>query len=313
MDNLLVKGWLMILIRVFVIGVGGVFTNLEWKTFDLRPRIRAIISTIMFLGLAALGLFLCPPLLAQTLLPWTDKPPMTGPGLATPDTVVVRSFASGNLRGVTTGTTDASSANGSIGISIAWPRVTVAGVINVATSAKRLTSDFGQTILSPATGTGFRSGVLELRIANLFQTFAGPLGLHIYVSASSNSWSSSSDTTHAPTAAVTGLSALAYRHIATASGDNRVSFGLEAGLSIRNLSGDIVGDDSLRTALLGTRQRTFGGLEGGMTISVNKVTAAVQLYYYLPRGVKGVGRVQITTGLSIQADLFTFRSTPEDR
>jgi hypothetical protein len=244
---------------------------------------------------------------AQTLLSWAEKPPLH-------DTVTVRTFANGNIRGIATGSdTSVSTANGSVGVSMEWSRVTLAGVINVATSAKRLTADFGQSLLSPASGTGFKSGVLEVRFANYLHSFLGPLGLHIYASASSSTWRSNVDTTHSSNAAVTGLGVLLYRQVAAAQGDNKVSFGLEAGGSIRHLSGDIVEDKPLRTELLGSAARTFGGLEGGMTIAVNKVTAAVQLYYYWPRKVAGVSRVQITTGVSLQADLFSFKSSPEDR
>ena len=250
---------------------------------------------------------------AQTLSSMTGAPPGRDTA-AHRDSVVVRAFASGALRAVATGgTSETNSADGSVGINLAWPRYSVNAVIGVSSSAKPLTRGFGASLLNPASGTGLKSGLLDVLFRDRLNTFVGPLGLHLYVSASSRLWSGSTDTTEGKDATVIGLGALLSRQIAVSSGDNRVALGIDLGLSLRKISGDISDHDSLRTALLGSPREWFCGIEAGMATSVNKITAAIQLYYYWPRHVQGVGHWQMTTGVSVEAELFSFRSLPENR
>ena len=243
---------------------------------------------------------------AQTLSSMTGIPPDSG-------SLAVKAFLSGALRSVATGgTSETNSADGSVGIDLTWPKCSVSAVISVAGSAQPLTSGFGASLLNPASGTGLKSGLLDLRIRHPFGSFADSIGLHLYASASSRLWSGSTDTTEGRNATVLGLGALLSRRIAASNGENRVVLGIELGVSARKISGDIADADSLRIALLGSTQRWFAGFEAGMATSVNRITAAIQLYYYLPKHVQGVGRWQMTTGISVEADFFSFRSHPEN-
>jgi hypothetical protein len=245
------------------------------------------------------------PLQAQTLLA-PPKPADSG-------TIDVAAFASGNIRGMVTGNDSLTSgANGALGVQLTTPRYTVSALINVAAAGSMLTSGFAKSLLSPASGSSLRSALLELRLP-AGKTFSGTWGWHIYASASASTWRSPTDDTRQAAASVTGLGVLLYRQVAATKDDNSVSVGIEGGLSIRNLSGDIISDEALRRELLGTSTRTFWGFEGGMTVGVNKATAAIQLYYYFPNNAPGLGRVQITTGLSLSADLFSFKSSPPSR
>jgi hypothetical protein len=243
---------------------------------------------------------------AQTLSSWVGPAPIG-------DTVIARAFATGTLRAVATGkTSETNTADGTVGVNLSWATLSIGAVINVATSAQPVTSGFAQSLLSPGSGTGFKSGILELRRRNVLRSPIGPIGLHAYFSAASRPWSSGTDTTNTT---VLGLGTLLYRQVEAASRDtSRIGFGIEAGVSLRDISGDIAssGADSLRAALLGSRTRLFIGFEGGMTITVNKLTAAIQIYHYFSP-VQGVGHWQLTTGVSLQADVISFKSHPEDR
>lgn len=239
---------------------------------------------------------------AQTMSSFTGPPPPA-------NMVIVRASASGTLRAVASGgSSETNSADGSVGLTLIWPRRAITAVVNVATSTSPLTSGFAQSLLNPATGTGLKAGLLDYRARNALRMF----GLHSYISAASRVWQSPSDSTHRQTATIWGVGALAYKQVEVSSPDtaNRVALAVEFGLSLRNISGDLGGDKALRTEVLLTDRRWFYGFEGGMSTSINRITAAIQMYYYMPR-VQGIGRWQMTTGLSIQADLFSFRNRPE--
>ena len=252
-------------------------------------------------------------LTGQSLVSFAGPPPAE-------NLVIVRALASGSLRAVASGgSSDADNADGSIGINLVWPRRSLTAVINVATSNAQLTSGFAQSLLNPATGAGFKSGLLDYRISGALRlpkilVRIPRLGLHSYISVSSRIWQSPSDTTRHASATIWGVGVLAYKQVEVTSPDtaNRVSLSVEFGVSLRELSGDIVGDHALRGELLNTDHRWFYGFEGGMSTSINKITAAVQMFWYIPR-VQGIGRWQMTTGLSLQADVFSFRNRPESR
>ncbi len=241
------------------------------------------------------------PLAAQTLLPYAVKP-------VGKDTVLVAAFATGNLRGVATGSDTASgAANGALGVRLAKHGFAVAATINVAASETIVTGGFAQNILNPASGAGLRSGLLDLRVPGiLWRGREGEAGLHVYVSASAATWRNPNDTAQQSAASVLGAGAMLYWQAAAMKDSNTVAIGFEAGLSYRKLSGDIADDEPLRRALLGTGTRNFGGFEVGASVVINKLTAAIQGHWLLPAHVPGVSHFQVTTGLSLQSDLFSF-------
>ena len=237
---------------------------------------------------------------AQTLSSFVSK-------FSAGDTLTATAFASGDVRGLATGETDDSeSANGALGLSVSSNHVASVGAINVASTLQTIDKDFAAVLLSPSNGKALRSGLAEVRLQQLF----GKQGLHAYGCVSSSEWVQEEASLNAT---VVGAGALIYRQLGLEDDSrNKVQFGLEGGIAIRSILGDAASSDSLREVFLGSDRTNFVGLELGMNILVNRVSAGVQFYFFPGRDVEGVTGGQVTTGISIRGDLFSLRGGRQD-
>jgi len=94
----------------------------------------------------------------------------------------------------------------------------------------------------------------------------------------------------------------------------RVFAAVDIGLSARHVLGDIASpdNDSLRTALLGTPRRRFGGLELGLSAQINSVRADITYYYYRRGAANGLFGGQIIAGFGIQSNVFSGALKPRN-
>lgn len=235
-------------------------------------------------------------------------------------------FADGNIKGAASGeSVEGPVGTGSIGIAISRRNAFWTAMVAVASSSDTVSEGFGAAILSPGSGKRLYSGVLDLRKT---ASLAGrKLRLHGYVMSSKSSWRLTTapetlavngtptvvvDTT-VHDAVIFGAGLLHYWDIVDGYvGDNYVSLKVEAGASLRWLTGDIVDQRDLLSRNLGTPKRHFGGFEGGMQISFGRVTGAIQVYWlrliHSDRAeVVGLTHGQIIGALSVAGDIFRGR------
>ena len=221
------------------------------------------------------------------------------------DSAMVFVFADGNVKGLVSNTeNNQTSTTGAIGISVIKKNITWNASINIASTIDTLNSDFGSIILNPSSGKQFTSGLLEFYARNLIKKYN--IGFHGYASGSSSNWSKN-DTTKA--ASIFGLGALmTYDIVNSSTGENEIAFGFEFGPSYRGVFGNISNDEQFYENILGTKGQHFLGLEGGLNIRFNHITAGIQGYllYDVEQGHKidGVTSFQITGGISISGSIF---------
>ncbi len=245
-------------------------------------------------------LFITTSLPAQSLLSWVDKK------MGNDKKAYITFFASGNIKGVATGNKeDFLSANGAIGLNLGLEDLSITGSINFASTIDTLQNSFSNAFFNPANGISLQSGLLDFRWAKTLGSF----GVHSYGSFSSSNWTKD-DQSKAVT--VAGLGLLIYKKISASQEYNKVSFGYEFGVSCRGLLGDLAFNSDIQNNLIGTKTRFFGGFEGGLSIQVNNLEAAMQFYYYLGPHISGLTGGQITTGVSLNTDLFTFTSSVDN-
>lgn len=209
-------------------------------------------------------------------------------------------FADGNIRGVATaGSKESTTGTGSLGIALSSPKITVSAQVTVLSTVDTLRNEVGATILSPLSGKSFQSGLLDLRVRNVFKKLH--LGLHGYLGASKSVWAQ--DT--AARASVLGTGGLtAFWSEEGKVSDNPVGLLIEAGVALRRIGGDIGSAKSLRESMLGTSERTFPGLEGGVQISFNSITAGIGVYWFSGKGVNGLTGGQLAAGMTVRGDIF---------
>jgi hypothetical protein len=218
------------------------------------------------------------------------------------DSTFVEVFADGNLRGLMANTSDGSAAaTGALGISVRRPNIIWNGFINIASTIDTLSEDFGSIILNPATGRNLSSGLVEAFVKTKHK-----IGQHYYMSASSSYWKSDSVT---KSATIIGMGALGTLEILNGlSGQNDLYFGVEFGLSYRGISGNVTNNEEYYKKTLGTSGRHFAGLEGGLVIKFNQVTAGLNLYWLHDlKGkakIDGISSVQLTAGIKISGAFF---------
>lgn len=224
-------------------------------------------------------------------------------------TTQVLVFADGNIKGAASGApSDGPVGTGSLGVSLQRGQTHWTASIAVASTSDTITSGFGASLLSPASGKRLFSGLIDLR------TMLRNQPLHIYLTSSKSTWrmTNSANDTISLDAVMFGAGALRYWDLANGYvGDNYVALRLEAGGAMRWMTGDIVDSTAnvFRKQNLGTQKRHFAGIEGGMQISFGRVTAATQVYYLRTVGrlksqVRGLTRGQIVAGLSVAGDIF---------
>lgn len=228
------------------------------------------------------------------------------------DSLYITVFADGNLRTIATQNAE-QEATAALGISILrgdssqW-----AAEISVASTIDTLRANFAKAILIPgASGGAFQSGVLDVRIFRFFDFVGGIVeettwGLHAYAAASNSAWETSEEAISVSTVAA-GLMAFT-ELVKRQLGGNGVSLSVEGGLSVRYLGGDVGSFREDVEALIGSRGRSYVGLEGGMQIQFNQISASLQFYklWDLEEGqtVRGLTGLQVVAGIGVQVNIF---------
>jgi hypothetical protein len=241
-------------------------------------------------------------------------------------------FADGNVRNVVSENGDATSPSGALGMTYRGTRFVVSGLVNVASRVDTVTREFGASMLPPAAGQAFNSGLLDVRLAHVLRGRAGcppsggsyrcRVGAHGYLSASQARWATAQDadgTTRAATNVPiwgTGLG-LYYNFFngrlsapatdpssedPTARRTQSASMTLDVGFVSRSIRGDFSADRETRQRLIGTTRTTFPGFEVGLGLRYNEINAGLT-YYRMAGTVPGFSRGQVVAGVSLRATL----------
>jgi len=218
------------------------------------------------------------------------------------DSAYVEIFADGNIQGLVQNSENAPDAiaNGTLGISVTKKNIIWVASVNIASTTDTVSSGFGNIVLNPASGKSFTSGSLEVFRKNMFNLWDKSIGISGYASASSSKWSIG-DTTKAASVVGLGLT-LVNDIIQSTKGSNTVGLGFDVGLSYRGIYGDISNSESIYQKAIGSTGRHFIGLEGGLEIKFNKITAGLRGYALLNNkgdNVDGITSFQITGGITI--------------
>lgn len=224
------------------------------------------------------------------------------------DSAYVSIFVDGGIQGVVSNSEKSSDAvaSGALGISVVKKNVIWVASVNIASTTDTISSGFGSIILTPASGKSLTSGVLEFLLEEPFKIASKPIGIHAYASASSSKWLIT-DTTKASTVFGLGLT-FVNKVIDATKGDNSVYLGFEVGPTYRGIFGDISNNRNLYEKALGTQGKHFLGIEGGLKIRFNKITAGIQgfLLYDIEnkKRIDGVTSFQITGGITISGAFY---------
>lgn len=213
-------------------------------------------------------------------------------------------FADGDVRGlISNDSEDQTSTTGSIGVTVIKNKTVWTACINIASTIDTLKSDFGKVVLNPSSGKRFTSGLVDFRAYG-----ENNKGFHAYISGSSSYWKLEKTT---KSASVLGIGALMSYDIipySAAKNENEIAFGIEGGLSYRAILGNISLDNLHLQESLGTKGNHFLGVEMGIYIKFNQVTAGIQGYILRDlecnEKVDGITSFQITGGISISASIF---------
>jgi len=238
----------------------------------------------------SLSLLLAAPLAGQSLLSIASS--------VGDDSVTVTVFADGTARAALTEKGDDSGGGtGALGLRLALKGWALAANVAVASSVDTLRSGFGSSILYPGGGRS-PAGLVEFYKDTLW---GSPVGLHSYVSVSQAIWAAD---TLAMRVGVLGMGILASYSVGGAGGGESYGMRFEGGLSYRSIGGDVSSRGQLRMAMLGTRDTNYPGVELGVHITANHVTAGVQAYFLADakdhKQVDGLTRFQMIFALRIE-------------
>lgn len=253
------------------------------------------------------------------------EPPSQPPGEPPRNPVTILIFADGNIRkSVSEATGQSTAAAGEDGgdavARLGLGKVngqtgeTWSGVVTVASTSKRIESDFIANVLAPGTGAGFHSGLLEYRTPR--RNFGGRhprfkraflKDWHLYTAVAASDW----DSAGTPIRAVLfGLSALrVFTPISNKVGGSRVGLSIELGPSMRIIGGDVTltRHKQFRSTAVGSTKNTFIGVELGMQIYIQDIAASLQLYRFAKGDaeVAGLTRTQLLASVNVRAPLFS--------
>lgn len=216
------------------------------------------------------------------------------------DSMIVNIDAQGSIKGLVSNQTSNQETTGSLSISIISDKVIYYALVNVASTIDTIKSNYSSSILNPTSGKALTSGLFDIQIKKLFWNW----GLHIYASGSSSNWAFH-DTIKS--ASVVGVGALFSQPIIPwdwNSGPNMVQCLVEVGPTFRLISGNVISNRAFYQKMLGTDQNVFGGLEGGLKIVFNQITAGIQAYWLFGKNVEGITSIQLTGGISISGSIF---------
>lgn len=231
-------------------------------------------------------------------------------------------FASGAVRDVASNASNPSAVTGALGLRYRGEVFVVAGLVNVASKEDTIRSDFGASLLPPASGHALNAGLLDIRAprwpsagimdhcaqADRQDDIRCHVGLHGYVSTASARWATALDTAGGVIASRVvptwgmGLG-LSYSFVnGVLTDDTRVALVLDAGVATRHIRGDITAMDSVRASLLGADTKNFIGGEFALNMQYNTIQAGIT-YYYMSGDIDGFSRGQVVAGVSIQSNL----------
>ncbi len=224
-------------------------------------------------------------------------------------------FADGDVRGVLDQPAGGQKATGtgSLGFSSASTSAVYTGMIAVASTQDSITGSFGSALLTPATGRALKSALLDARfVSPRWYTRA-----HLYVSYASSLWRCDACApARSASATAIGVGGLFSRNLQDGTiGETPFQVTVEAGPALRWLAGDAGADSAFRETALGTRTRTFVGLECGFQVVFGRATAAAQFYFLKDwthqHHVAGLTDGQVAIGISIAAEFIRARLGPK--
>lgn len=274
---------------------------------------RASLRTVT--GICAISLMIGSSHSAAQTLQALKTTPSTTPGSAYVDI-----FVDGNVKNVIAqSTSGANTIQGSLGARYRGDTYLVTASINLGGTLDTVTTNYGLSILAPATGRALNAALLEIRRPRAFrraddkQCNGDPTQVHCnfgwraYATLTTARWATQVDTSgkvlgvaDVPALGLGG--GMSYTFFSGTVDTNNVGVVLDAGYALRAISGDLLAQDTLRSRLLHTEATVFTGLEMGLSLQYNAIKAGVT-YYLLNGSVGGLSRGQVVAGASIQADL----------
>lgn len=208
---------------------------------------------------------------------------------------MVSAFAAGAIRGVADKPDSGASTtlSGLLGIRVERPgRSILTGSINIASTQDAVTGDFGSHILLPFTGSGFSSGMLDVRLARTLLTSSRGTGWwstgaswlvrhapnHYYVGVSNGRWKIGDSTFTVSTVA---LGALWSTDLYTGTLQGHfLTFTTEGGIVWRGMNGDLAQptEDQFRGDSLHFVHTGYFGPAFSLQLSLGPVVGSVDYY-----------------------------------
>ncbi len=225
-------------------------------------------------------------------------------------------FADGNVKDVVGQPGNATSTTGALGMTYRGSAYIVSGVVNVLSRTDTVVSGYGASLLPPGTGRSFNSVILDGRKPSLpfLDCSSDPnsklcsIGLHVYASAATSRWATARNDSGRVTSTVDvpiwgGGAGLYYRFFdSTVADSSFAAMALDLGWATRHVRGDLFSHPTLRASLLQSGLQNFDGLEIGLSMRYNELSAGLT-YYYFTGAVPGLSRGQVVAAIAIRAKL----------
>jgi hypothetical protein len=227
------------------------------------------------------------------------------------DSMVVSVFGNGNVKTAIADTTGATRVQGALGVVRSTCSADFTVQLNVAATSDTIRSNFGTSLLAPATGGFLKAGLVDFRAADALRLGrAGRIGLHVYTTVSASDWGVPGTADEIFQATVVGLGAGVYKQLLRNDFDGTfVAVGLEMGAAYRGLYGDLAGEGNRlrRIRMLGSDAKHFVGPEIGFSLQVSQLRGGLHFYYFPSTDIPGLGRGQVVAGFALQGGLISRR------
>lgn len=210
-------------------------------------------------------------------------------------------FGNGGLRSSVTGENGGENlTTGSLGASFILKGRTELRVGYTINSLKTITigniQDYGNNLLIPdLEGQSFTLGMSHF--------FTGSLGVYGEVLIANSKWKINNvDYGASPVALKLGMEIAPFGNIV--KGDNFISFTFNAGYSNRSLIGTLANKDDIRDQYIGTKLKTFHGIEAGASLLINQTKVSISApFFFSKESIDGLTGGQIVFGVTISGDL----------
>ncbi len=215
-------------------------------------------------------------------------------------------FIDGNARTVFGQGEQAANASGTLGISRWGKTLFLSAQISVAAKSDTVSSGYGASLLTPASGAALNSGLINLGLSDVL-----PWGLVLksYLSVSTHTWRIdnpdplvSASSFDVP---IGGISfGVGYPLVDGHAGGKKTAVDFYAAYSGRRMFGDLANSsrDDLKMLALGTTDETFHGFESGLNLQYGSISAGL-IFYFFDADVNGLTDGQVAAGVSLTADL----------